>query len=84
MNDDIIRGILSGHINQFNFVINPKIIFYMGRFLCKIGVELICSISEDMARMPNLSMTLAESVSGRLNQIARTCRNQPAPKLSLA
>jgi len=46
----IVRGILSGEKAQFNFVMTPKVLHELGRFLCKVGIELICSVDPDRAR----------------------------------
>ena len=46
----IIRQIHLGKKNEFRFFMTPKVLLYLGRFLCKIGVELICKADAEMAR----------------------------------
>ncbi len=48
--DSIVRDILSAERKQFQFVITPKVLEQLGRFLCKIGIELICSLHPARAR----------------------------------
>lgn len=49
-NESIIRDIISGSRNHLRFVMTPKVLEQLGRFLCKIGVELICRIDPGHAR----------------------------------
>ena len=49
-NAEVIREIRSGERNQFQFVMTPKLLFVFARFLCKIGVELLCVDNEARAR----------------------------------
>ncbi len=48
--DEMIRGILDGTRTQFTFVFTPLVLSLMGRFLCKIGVELLCLDDRRRAR----------------------------------
>lgn len=48
--DQILKEILSETKNQFRFVFTPLVLSMMGRFLCKIGLELICSDDPEKAR----------------------------------
>lgn len=48
--DEIIRGIRDGTRSQFTFVFTPLVLSMMGRFLCKIGVELVCLDNPGRAR----------------------------------
>lgn len=48
--DAIVRDILSGEKTQFDFVMTPKVLHELGRFLCKVGIELICSVDQGRAR----------------------------------
>jgi hypothetical protein len=48
--ETIIREILSGERRQFQFVMTPNILHQFGRFLCKIGVELVCRVDPRQAR----------------------------------
>lgn len=38
----IVREILSGKRDRFTFFFTHRVLFLMGRFLCKVGVELVC------------------------------------------
>ena len=53
----MIRQIMSGERTQFQFVFTPRILFDLGRFLCKVGVELLCS--SDAARAREKAFDLA-------------------------
>lgn len=48
--ESISQEIISGDKNQFTFVMTPKTLHELGRFLCKVGVELICSFDPQRAR----------------------------------
>lgn len=48
---EIIRQIALGERTRFQFVYTPKILFDLGRFLCKIGIELLCSSDPARARI---------------------------------
>jgi len=48
--DEIVGEILEGRRDQFKFVFTPKALSMMGRFLCKIGVELVCLSESAYAR----------------------------------
>ena len=53
-NPDIVKEIVQEGKNQFNFVFTPKVIHMVGRFLCKISVELICLSDPEQARSETL------------------------------
>ncbi len=46
-----IQQIISGERERFQFVFTPKILVELGRFFCKIGIELICSTDPSQARL---------------------------------
>lgn len=46
----IIREILDDKRTDIRFVMTPKLLFTLGRFLCKIGVELLCVSDQNVAR----------------------------------
>ena len=48
--DQIIRDILDDKREQFAFVFTPLVLVMMGRFFCKVGIELICSSDSNLAR----------------------------------
>lgn len=51
INDDqFIRETLEKKRNRFTFVFSPLVLSMMGRFFCKVGVELICSKDREFAR----------------------------------
>ena len=47
---DLIKSMLNGSQSQFNFVMTPKVLHMLGRFLCKVGLELLCLCDPDEAR----------------------------------
>jgi len=49
---EIVRQVLCGERTRFQFVFTPNILRCMGRFLCKIGVELLCYSDPRYAREP--------------------------------
>lgn len=49
-NPEILRETLNGTRSQFQFVLSPKHLVQMGRFLGKIGLELLFSADPDKAR----------------------------------
>ena len=40
--DETVREILAGQRERFSFVFTPAVLSMMGRFMCKVGVELLC------------------------------------------
>jgi hypothetical protein len=50
----IIRGILEGIKDRFVLVFTPKILHMFGRFLCKVGIELLCLTDRNLASTKNL------------------------------
>jgi hypothetical protein len=48
--DETVLDLISGEKDHFKFVMTPKVLHNLGRFFCKIGVELICSINPEDAR----------------------------------
>ena len=49
---EIIRGIRDGTRSQFTFAFTPLVLSMMGRFFCKVGVELLCLDDPERARSP--------------------------------
>lgn len=49
-NDQILKGVLDGTRRGFRFVFTPLVLSMMGRFLCKVGVELVCLTDPTLAR----------------------------------
>lgn len=47
----IINEILSEERSRFQFVMTPRLLFIFGRFLCKIGIELLCIDDQLEARI---------------------------------
>lgn len=46
----IIKGIVDGTRGHFTFVFTPLVLFKMGQFLCKVGLELRCLDNAETAR----------------------------------
>lgn len=51
---DLVGSILGGDRNQFQFVFTPKALHMLGRFLCKVGLELLCLSDSNQARQDSL------------------------------
>jgi len=47
---EIAKGIADGTRDQFTFVFTPLVLFRMGQFLCKVGLELLCLDNARAAR----------------------------------
>ncbi|MBN1942521.1 MAG: hypothetical protein JW849_04420 [Phycisphaerae bacterium] len=47
---NIIRDIIAGTQKEFKFVFTPYVLSMMGRFFCKIGIELLCLNDRKHAR----------------------------------
>jgi len=62
--DQIVKEILDDERKQFTFVFTPLVLVMMGRFLCKVGVELICSSDSDLARSEMFAQARAFSRFG--------------------
>jgi hypothetical protein len=56
-NPDIVSQLQSGERMTFQLVFTPKLLFDLGRFLCKIGVELLCIDDPVKAREPKFSQS---------------------------
>ena len=51
LESEVLRDdIISGKRNQLNLILTPLVLQMMGRFLCKIGIELICLSDSNLAR----------------------------------
>lgn len=48
--DGVLKEVLSGQRSRFQIVLSPYMLHMMGRFLCKIGVELLCVADSVEAR----------------------------------
>jgi len=48
-NDQIIKDILNGTRTSFTFVFTPLVLAMMGRFFCKVGIELVCLADPERA-----------------------------------
>ena len=49
-NDQVVRKLILEDKVDFKFVMTPSVLNQFGRFLCKIGVEMICYIEPGRAR----------------------------------
>jgi hypothetical protein len=49
-NDEIIKELLRGDRSRFTFVLTPKILQLLARFLLKVGLELVASVDSRAAR----------------------------------
>lgn len=41
--NSVLKGIMDGEKSGFRFVVTPKVLHLLGRFLAKIGIELLCT-----------------------------------------
>ena len=48
--DIIIKEVLDDRRKSFRFVFSPLVLMMMGRFLCKVGLELLCYSNPPLAR----------------------------------
>jgi hypothetical protein len=48
-NQEIVKKILAGEKQKFLLVLTPKLLYMFGRFLCKVGIELLYSHNPDLA-----------------------------------
>lgn len=49
-NEEIIKSLVSESTQDLKFVMTPKMLHELGRFLCKVGVELLCLSDSGEAR----------------------------------
>jgi hypothetical protein len=52
-NEEMIRNIFNGSKNELRFVFTPKLLHMLGCFLCKVGIELVCTLDQNDARSDN-------------------------------
>jgi len=63
----IINQIINDKRHEFRFVITPKTLFILGRFLCKVGVELLCVSDQYLARKDRFDRARRFARFGDLN-----------------
>ncbi len=63
----IINQIINYKRHEFRFVITPKTLFILGRFLCKVGVELLCVSDQYLARIDRFDLARRFARFGELN-----------------
>ncbi len=66
---EIIRGIRDDTRTQFTFVFTPFVLSMMGRFLCKVGVELLCLDDRKRARSHDFDQARNFARIGRGNDL---------------
>jgi len=52
ISSDLAEQIERGERSQFRFVFTPYALYMLGRFLCKVGLELVCVADPEEARTP--------------------------------
>lgn len=62
----IVRGLLDGKRNEFLLAMTPKMLFMLGRFLCKVGIELLCTADPALARSEIFSTARSYARQGTL------------------
>jgi hypothetical protein len=66
---DLVKSILDGSRNQFQFVLTPKALHMLGRFLCKVGLELLCLSDPNQARLDSLSIARRYARFGEFKEL---------------
>lgn len=66
---DLVSSILKGDRNQFQFVFTPKVLHMLGRFLCKVGLELLCLTDSNQARQDSLSVARRYARFGEFKEL---------------
>jgi hypothetical protein len=66
-NDEIVKDIFGGSRNRFTFVFTPLVLSMMGRFFCKIGVELVCITDPVRARSETFAQARKYARFGKLD-----------------
>jgi hypothetical protein len=64
----IVDQILRRGRTHFQFVVTPKALFDLGRFLCKVGVELLCLDDRSFAREPRFDDARGYARQGSSNE----------------
>ena len=67
--DRIAREIVHGARTQFRFVFTPLVLSLMGRFFCKIGVELVCLEDAKRARSDAFAQARQFARFGNLKEL---------------
>lgn len=65
----IVNEILDDERTEFRFVMTPKLLFVFGRFLCKVGVELLCISDQDVARSERFERARRFARYGKLDSL---------------
>lgn len=50
MSEELAGQVERGERSQFRFVLTPHVLYMLGRFLCKVGLELVCTTDPAEAR----------------------------------
>jgi len=64
---NIINEISSGQRDQFRLVLTPKTLFNLGRFMCKMGIELVCQENPQEARLSQFEIVKSFSRFGKFD-----------------
>lgn len=67
--DSIIQSLFSSDTVEFQFVMTPKVLNYLGRFLCKIGIELICKVDRALARSEKFGLSRTYARRGHSTEL---------------
>lgn len=65
----LVRKIAGAEKGEFILSMSPKVLFMLGRFVCKIGIELLCAASRDRARSAEYSAARRYARHGVLPRI---------------
>jgi len=67
LNSDQVNQVLDSDQLRLKVVLSPKVLFMMGRFLCKIGMELICTVDPEEARSSRFDLARRYAREGSTN-----------------
>ena len=65
----LVKDILDGRRTQFNLIMTPKMLHMLGRFLCKVGIELVCLKDSDQARSKELTLARRYARFGEFKEL---------------
>lgn len=69
ISDDLAGQIARGERSEFRFVLTPHVLYMLGRFLCKVGLELVCMADPVEARSPRFDVARNYARNGPWNPL---------------
>ena len=77
----IVQDIIEGKRSRFHVVFTPKLLFMFGRFLCKVGTELLCTVSPSEARSDRYLSARRYARFGQLPRLEGFGEGKPSREL---